>query len=174
MHIFVNQPVQVSPSLHPFRQICSLTLHNLPVVMPPNRSACTKWLSILDLTCLALPQNTAVGLCFISGLLVYIADAVLPSLKQNFASLAFSFKSAVTKWQIALNTCSRLHVCPWLVAKLYCLVFWVLGTNSVTLDWILLCCMCLYLVVCHLPDVQHVIHRCVSMCRSPLSVDWSL
>jgi len=94
-------------------------------------------------------QNTAVGLCFISGLLVYVADAVLPSSRQNFTPVAFSFKSTVTKRQIALNTCSSIHVCPWSVAKLYCLVFCVLGANTGILDIDMLCVfVCSDVVTC--------------------------
>ena len=73
--------------------------------MLANRSVWNnKLLPIFDLTCLA-----AAGLCFISGLLVHVTDAVLPSLMQNFTQVAFSYKSAVTKWQIAQNTYSSLH-----------------------------------------------------------------
>jgi len=116
MRIFVNHPVQVSPSLPPFRQICSRTLRNLPIVMLANRSVWNnKFLSIFDLTCLA-----TAGLCFISGLLVHVADSVLPSLKQNFTPVAFSFKSAVTKWQIAQNTYRSLH----------CARGWLLGPGG--------------------------------------------
>ena len=92
-------------------------------------------LSIFDLTCLAAAAAAAAaGLCFISGLPVHVADAVLLSLKLNFTPLAFSFKSAVTKLQIARNTYRSLHVCPWLAEKLYCLCSGSWRAKSGTLD----------------------------------------
>jgi hypothetical protein len=83
MHIFVNHPVQVSPSLLPFWQICSLTLRNLPIVMPANRSVCNnkaaRNCSRYLTSCVSLCHRTllTVGLCFISGLLVHVAEAKL-------------------------------------------------------------------------------------------------
>ena len=108
--------------------------------------------------------------CFMSGLLVYVADAVLHSLKQNFTPVPFSFKSAVTKWLIALNTCSSLYVCPWLIAKLYYLVFWVLGANLDSLDVDMLCVLvssgvvtCLMCSLWHTCSCAFGAHRCLSI-----------